>query len=173
MATIRLDKKGIRQIEKLCKRRVAALQREFAYRANRYLLDFGYHSFLASGPNANNGPGWSYYYAANWNVSVNGIDGGVLTPERDPFDEPAGSYAGDLMAKQMDYGLSVISKAEFGDTIYVTNSDYYGKWLNEGGTEFLTHNTESRPNRFIELCEAFLRDEAKDLVISIRKKEKL
>lgn len=173
MATVKLNKNGIRRIEKLCRRRVTALQHEFAYQANRYLLNFGYHSFLGSGPNANNGPGWSYYYAANWNVSVNGIDGSVIAPERDPFDEPAGSFSGDLMEKQMDYGISVISKAEFGETIYVTNSVYYGKWLNEGGTEFLTHNNVSRPNRFIELCEAFLRDEAKGLVISTRKKEKL
>ncbi len=173
MATIKLNKKGIQRIERLCRRRVTALQHEFAYQANRYLLNFGYHSFLDSGPNANNGPGWSYYYAANWNVSVNGIDGSVIAPERDPFDEPAGSFSGDLMEKQMDYGISVISKAEFGETIYVTNSVYYGKWLNEGGTEFLTHNNVSRPNRFIELCEAFLRDEAKGLVISTRKKEKL
>lgn len=86
---------------------------------------------------------------------MNGIDGGVLTPERDPFDEPAGSYAGDLMAKQMDYGLSVISKAEFGDTIYVTNSVYYGKWLNEGGTEFLTHNTESRRTASLNSARRF------------------
>lgn len=173
MATIKLNKKGIQRIERLCRRRVTALQHEFAYQANRYLLNFGYHSFLDSGPNANNGPGWSYYYAANWNVSVNGIDGSVIAPERDPFDEPAGSFSGDLMEKQMDYGISVISKAEFGEIIYVTNSVYYGKWLNEGGTEFLTHNNVSRPNRFIELCEAFLRAEAKGLVISTRKKEKL
>ena len=168
---IPLNKKGIELIKKRCETRVAGLLQIMAWEAARYLLDFGYHAFLGSGPNSTNGPGWSYYYAANWNCSVGSIDRSVIMPERDPFDEKSGAYAGDLGTKQDDLRRNPFTDAKVGDVLYVTNSVYYGKWLNEGGTEFLTHQNDSKPNRFMELCEAYLRDKMSDFIRYVKEEK--
>ena len=149
---VKLDKSGIAKIRELCEKRVAAVKQQCAIQAMDYLLNFGYHSTLPSGPGTE--AGYSYYYAANWNASVSVINTSVLTPERDPFDEQPGAYQAELAAKQSDLMISVISETDVEKSVFVTNSVYYGKWLNDGGTEFLTHNTESYPNRFVELCTA-------------------
>lgn len=162
-----LNKKGISQIEAMCRKRVLLLQEKLAEAAMDYLLHFGYHSFLGSGPNAKNGPGWSAYYAANWNCSVGSIDRSVITPERDPFNEKAEAYLGDLYEKE-EMSEGFFDKAKFGEQLFVTNSVYYGKWLNDGGVEFLSHNTDSNPNRFVELCNAYLNDKLKDLIREIK-----
>ena len=168
---IPLNKHGIALIEEKCRSRVRELQQLIAAEAADYLLNFGYHAFLNSGPGSGNGPGWSWYYAANWNCSVGTVDRSVITPERDPFNEEEKSYEGDLYEKIEDSRGNPFREAKFGDVLYVTNSVYYGKWLNEGGTEFLTHLNESHPNRFIELCEAYLKDKMSELVRTIKERK--
>lgn len=168
MATFKLDKKGIAGIASLCRRRALAVKQETAGEAFRYLVNFGYHSFLMSGPNGKNGPGWSYYYAANWNCSLNTVDKSVITPEREPNEEE-GAYQAELGAKQSGEGTDAIAEAKFEDVIYVTNSVYYGRWLNDGGSEFRTHNTESHPNRFLELCESHLQGRMIDIVANAKR----
>ena len=62
-------------------------------------------------------------------------------------------YIDDLIAvKTNNHYLSVINTANFGQSIYVTNSVYYGKWLNDGGYLDPTYTKSSHPNRFIEQC---------------------
>jgi hypothetical protein len=152
---IKLDKSGVVKIRKLCEDRVNAVKEQCAISAMEYLLNFGYHAVAVSGPGRS--PGYSYYYAANWNASVSVIDTSVITPERDPFDEQKGEYVMELTAKQSDLMISVIQQSDIEKSVFVTNSVYYGKWLNDGGSaEFLTYNNDSAPNRFIELCTAHI-----------------
>lgn len=166
---IPLGKEGIALIEKKCRDRTRALLQTVASEAADYLLNFGYHAFLESGPGK--APGWSYYYAANWNCSVGSVDRSIITPERDPFDEDEKAYEGDLYSKIDDLKGNGFKDAKFEDTLYVTNSVYYGKWLNEGGTEFLTHQNESKPNRFIELCEGYLKDKMSEFVRAVKEEK--
>lgn len=165
---IALGKKAIGHIEKKCRERVTAMLEEIAKEAAAYLLNFGYHAFLRSGPDSGDGPGWSWYYAANWNVAVGSPDRSVITPERDPFDEEEKAYELELYEKLDALNGRIFEDTKFGDTLFVTNSVYYGKWLNEGGTEFLAHLNEAKPNRFIELCEAHLRNEIPRLIRMVK-----
>lgn len=154
MAIYKLNKAGRNAITEKIKRRINAVKQETAARCYQYLLDFGYHAVLDSGPGGKNGPGWSGYYAANWNLGINTPDISVVTPERNFFDEEKGAFLPVLYNKMGDF--SVVNKSQFDDTVFVTNSVYYGKWLNDGGFEFLTSVHESHPNRFMELCQAYL-----------------
>jgi hypothetical protein len=63
----------------------------------------------------------------------------------------------------------VINEAALEDTIYVTNSVYYGKWLNDGGYLWWTHNKYSVPNHFLELCYAHLKSNINIIVNNVKK----
>lgn len=169
---IPLNKKGVAIIEKMCRDRVTGVLQLVATEAADYLLNFGYHAFLNSGPNGGEGPGWSWYYAANWNVAIGSPDNSVITPERDPFAEDEKAYEVDLYEKLDELKEKPFKDAKIDDVLYVTNSVYYGKWLNDGGTEFLTHLNEAKPNRFIELCEAYLKDKMNDFIKEIKEASK-
>lgn len=164
---IPLNKTGIAAIEKKCRRRAQSLMQVIAESAAGYLMNFGYHSLMLSGPDSRS-PGWSAYYAANWNCSVGSVDRTVIIPARDPFDEEKNAFVGDLYEKIDRLNGRPFRGAKFGDSLYVTNSVYYGKWLNDGGVGFLTHNNESHPNRFIELCTAYLKDETQQMIRMVR-----
>lgn len=162
-----LDKKGIAQIKAMMKKRTLHIVALLATEAFDYLLHFGYHATTGGGPDRRYGPGWSAYYAVNWNCGIGTPNLSVLLPERDVFNEKATAYLADLYEKDGTVN-GAFDNATFGKQLFVTNSVYYGQWLNEGGVEFLTHNTESLPNRFIELCNAHLLGKVDELIKEIK-----
>lgn len=149
------------------KRRVNAVKQETAFECSEYLLNFGYHAKLESGPNGTNGPGWSYYYAASWNQGLNEVNRSVIAPGRKPFDEQQGAFLSDLEAKKGD--RFIINEASLEDTIFVTNSVYYGKWLNDGGYLTWTATGSAHPNHFLELCHAHLKSNINIIVKNVKK----
>lgn len=165
---VKLDKNGIAKIKQLCERRVIAVRQEFALEAMKYLTHFGYHATQDCGPGKLSG--YSFYYAANWNASISVINESVITPERDPFDEKYAAFQSQLESKQNGLMESVIRQRQDIETrIFVTNSVSYGRWLNDGGVSFLTHVTESQPNRFLELCHDHLTAVTNSIVLKVKR----
>lgn len=176
MGTVKLDQAGLKQLRHMMEQRVLLVQMELAREAMYFLLNFGYHALQHNHP----GPfkkneseqGWTEYYAANWNIGIGTPDQSVLSPEREVVEPPdqADKYTGELFTfKQNGYYDGVISTVKKGQSIFVTNSVYYGQWLNDGGFLEPTYvgrvlHRESVPNRFIELCRDHL-DGQKDRII--------
>lgn len=176
------DKKGIKEVIDKLKRRANAVKQECAFECSEYLLNFGYH-IDGGGPN-DPSPGYTGYYAANWNQSLNVVDrtlvgggaGGEDIPfanesssgGRRPFDDIQGRFLTVVNDKKGD--RFVINEADLADVIYVSNPVYYGRWLNDGGELQWTFSGKSQPNRFLELCQAHL--ESKTLHNSIIRKVK-
>ena len=154
MGKFKLDKAGVGKIRSLLRGQVAKVEKKLAAEAYYFFVNFGYHSVYPSGPfmSPESEQGWSEYYAANWNIGVGTPDFSVIQPPR-KINEEADKYIGELIeVKDDDRYIRVINNANFDDSIYVTNSVYYGKWLNDGGFLAPTFTKYSHPNRFIELC---------------------
>ncbi len=166
MGTFKLDRNGINKIRQHLHRQVLTVQKALACEAYDYFLNFEYH--IDGGGVAPGGGGWSLYYLANWKCAVNGIDATVIQPERSIRRASAGAY--DYAIDQLK-ATRICSDAQYGDSISITNSVYYGDWLNRGGLLPQTHQKTSKPNRFIELCVAHIHDSAKDIVKNIAQKE--
>lgn len=185
MAKYTLDKNGIKALTDKLRRRANAVKQEFAFECSEYLLNFGYH-IDGGGPN-DTSPGFTGYYAANWNQSLNVVNrdiiggasgdddipfGDTATSGRRNFDDVAGRFLSVLSQKKGE--MYVINEAHLNDTVFVTNSVAYGKWLNEGGTLDWTFAGKSQPNRFLELCFAHLnKASVRKKVISTVKKDVL
>lgn len=168
MATYELSKQGIKALMNKLKRRANAVKQEAAFECSEYLLNFGYHAKFESGPNGTNGPGWSFYYAASWNQGLNDVNRSVISEGRKPFgDEAQGTFLNELQSKKGD--RFVINEAALEDTIYVTNSVYYGKWLNDGGEIEWTVLGKSHPNHFLELCYAHLKSNINIIINNVKK----
>lgn len=165
MATFHLNAAGRKAVIDKLKYRVNAVKKETAKTAWDYLVNFGYHSFRLGGPNARS-VGWSDYYAANWNQGLESPNITVITPER-AYDEEEGAFSDVAWDKAEDY--SIINEAMPSDTIFVTNSVWYGKWLNDGGFDTRTFTKESHPNRFMELCHSHLHKNISVIVKNARK----
>lgn len=104
------------------------------------------------------GGGWSMFYAVNWRVGAGNADTRVGYGRR-RFDEIPNRFA---QYMPMAFGMAVseiqnfASHGAFG-RLHVTNSVWYGDWLNRGGYELDgTFCRVSKPNRFIEQCEGYL-----------------
>lgn len=186
MAKFKLDKNGIKAVTDKMRRRANAVKQEFAFECSEYLLNFGYH--VDGGSPNDTSPGFTGYYAANWNQGINVVNrdiiGGGLGGDdvpfgdsasvsgRSPFDDTAGRFFSVLSQKKGD--RYIINEAQITDTIFVTNSVYYGKWLNDGGTLGWTFAGRSQPNRFLELCFAHLnKASVRRKIISTVKKDVL
>jgi hypothetical protein len=167
VATFHLNAAGRKAVMEKLKRRVNAVKQETAFECSEYLLNFGYHAKLESGPDSKNGPGWSFYYAASWNQGLNKVNRSIISPGRKPFDEKGGVFFSVLESKKGD--RFIINEAAVEDTIFVTNSVYYGKWLNDGGELPWTFLVYSHPNRFLELCYAHLKSNISIIVKNARK----
>ncbi len=165
MAVYRLDRKGIDAVARKLRRRLVAVRNSTAEAAWRYFVNFGYHAYLESGPDGKNSPGWSFYYAANWNKSVGAPNTSVISGKRSTEDKEFGEYAAELSAKKAAPPLK--DAANISDNIYVTNSVHYGKWLNDGGVSDLTFTKKSHPNRFIELCKSYLENNSSAIVKNV------
>ena len=89
MGKFKFDKAGVRKIEALLKHQVTAVQKKVANSAYHYLSHFTYKA--TSGGGSGKPGGWTWYYVANWNVSIGGVDHSVIT---DPYrDEVSGEVA--------------------------------------------------------------------------------
>lgn len=153
--TYNLDKSGIKQIEDLIRKRILSVKKETALSAFDFLLNFGYHAVLKPMP-YDIDKGWTWYYAANWNIGVGSIDMSVIDPMRPIDHEYPEEYRPEWSDKKNNNGM--LSKIDLEKAVYVTNSVYYGPWLNNGNIPSnSTFWRKSKPNRFIEHCESNLR----------------
>jgi hypothetical protein len=149
-----LNKGGIEKLKAMMEKRFCTLKKEASVTAFEFLINFGYHAVFNPQP-YDIDKGWTWYYAANWNVGVGSIDRSVIVPKR-PVDH---KYPEEYRAEWSDNKNKTkdFSALDIGKTIYVTNSVYYGKWLNDGGFQLRdTFWIVSKPNRFIEQCESHL-----------------
>ncbi len=165
MATFKLNDKGLKSLQAVMQKRTAEVQRQIALGAYWYLLEFGYHASLASGPYGVNGPGWSDYYAANWNISVGEPIRKVIKPVRSELKAEREQFMAQLSAKR-EISLKNIPP---GIPVFVTNCVYYGKWLNDGGFLANTFKKKSSPNRFMELCLAAAKNNADNVIRNVAK----
>ena len=171
MGKFKLDKRGVEKIRAMLQHQVAQVEKKLAGEAFYFFTEFGYHSVNPSGPfmSPEYKQGWSEYYAANWNIGIDSPDISVIYPPRE-IDEQPDKYIDDLIAvKTNNHYLSVINTANFGQSIYVTNSVYYGKWLNDGGYLDPTYTKSSHPNRFIEQCLDHIEQNADRIVKQVAK----
>ena len=168
---IKLDKSGIDKIRKLCEKRVTAVMQNCAIETMKYLTNFGYHVKHKAGPYGENGPGWTWHYAASWEASVNQVNVTIVTPSRNPLNDPTeGRYAPEWEEKTNNLCISTIRQAKLSDTIFVVNPQYYGRWLNDGGElQFTYWKTNDQPNRFMELCEAHFSATVDGIVREVKK----
>lgn len=148
MGTFPLNKRNCKRIGKMLEAQMDNAQKRFANEAYFYLTHFKYS--LSGGLDyQSEGGGWSLYFVSNWNVSIGKIDKSVHPAVRVAIPG--------LYRKNIKYGKAeetfTLRKNNINDTLYVTNSVYYGKILNNGGS---FPNGECYPNRFIELCQAHL-----------------
>lgn len=176
-----------KDLKKVMGRALVTIQADHAYYASRYLLSFGYHakgkpkpwtmfkSAIRSsggrggfardyyesgnvGP-ADMGDGWSLFYAINWRIGI-GTPDLTVGPGRRAFDEKRNRFA---QYMPVSFSLATSSLQEFSRAgklgrIHLTNSVWYGDWLNRGGYELEgTFLKVSAPNRFIERCDDYLR----------------
>jgi hypothetical protein len=161
MAVYKLNSAGIKALADKLRRRIVAVRNMTAEEAYAYWVKFGYHAKIESGPFCKNGPGWSFYYAANWNKAVGAPDESVISPERNE-DMPIASYKSSLERKITAPPLKDADNIRH--NVFVTNSVWYGRWLNDGGTAVGTFIRRSQPNRFIELCEEHLQNHSGDII---------
>lgn len=164
MGKFKLDKNGIKKIQTMLKNQTAKVEKQLAVAAYDYFLNFAYH-VKGAGPK-NGGGGYSLYYLANWNCCLNAIDNSVISPPRPVRDATAGQYGNSIARKK---AAVATQSAVCGDSISVTNSVYYGPWLNNGGTLDETHQVESEPNRFIELCVDHVENSVEKIVKQVKK----
>lgn len=168
MAIYKLNSSSIRKIQQKLENRANAVKVGAAKHAEWFLLNFGYHAKLESGPFGVNWFGWSGYYALNWNVSKNQPDFSITIPLRNSLNEKRQRFTSELSAKQNNVD-QYFKDIAIDDSIYVLNSVYYGKWLNNGGLLMNTVVMTSHPNRFMELCEAHVKSEMKKIVTKAKK----
>lgn len=148
MGTFPLNKRNCKRIGKMLEAQMDNAQKRFANEAYFFLTHFDY-SLDGGSENEGQGGGYTLYYVSNWNVSIGKVDESVKPKERVLEEE---RYRGNI-----DYGKAdnkfTLRKNNIKDTLYVTNSVYYGKTLNSGG---YFENAICAPNRFIERCQAHL-----------------
>ena len=158
MGRFKLNKTGIAKVRKMLRHQVAEVQKAFAVNAYTFLVDFDYH---VDGGSQGTGPGgWSFYYVANWNCKVSGIDKSVITPPR-AWSEEYQKFAGKVDRQKI---FTVTPNLTCGKRISITNSVWYGPILNDGGSDPRFHAESSRPNRFLEQCLNHLEDMAPTLI---------
>ena len=172
MGKFRLDDRGIEKIRYLLEHQVMQTEKKLAESAFYFFVNFGYHSVTVNvGPfkTSETEQGWSEYYAANWNVGIDGPNFTVIQPERQ-IDEEGDKYIQDLLKVKNTNGyINAIDSANMGQSIFVTNSVYYGKWLNDGGFLEPTYTKESQPNHFLELCDDYVRNNVKKIITVVAK----
>lgn len=161
MGRIKFNKTGITKIQSLFQYQVLQMQKRCAELSYTYLTQFGYHVERAKEFESKYGGGYSFYYVANWNVGVGCADTSVISPERHVDNDIYGRFSDIIAAKGKDYVQTVTDGILFGSSITVTNSVYYGKWLNYGGYLKETFAKNSTPNYFIEQCYEFVKDNVK------------
>ena len=171
MGRFKLDKVGVGKIRAMLEHQVAQTQKKLAGEAYYFFTNFGYHSVHPSGPFMfpEEEQGWTEYYAANWNIGIEAPDISVIQPPRE-IDDYKDRFIDELIAvKTNDRYIGVINTAKTGQTIFVTNSVYYGKWLNDGGRRYDTYTIDSHPNRFIEQCIDHIEQNADRIVNQVAK----
>ena len=162
MGKFKLDEAGIRKIRDMLETQVRNVNRLAATEAYEYLIDFGYHAIWDSGERDDD-PGWSFYTAANWNCSINVADKSYLVPERKITDggEDYGSRESSI---DLNKARTVFESVKVGDSLFVTNTSPYIKVLNDGGESKDLYLKRSRPNHFMELAEAHIKDVAEEII---------
>ena len=158
MGKFKLDKSGVKKIRKMLEGQVAEVEKRLACKAYDYFMNFAYKR--DGGGVADGGGGWTLYYLANWNVSINGIDTSVYPAER--F-----SNATYFNFVKPEKAQVITEKVLCGDTITVTNSVGYGEILNSGGD--FPDGGSSKPNRFIELCQGHIKDNVNIIIKQVAK----
>lgn len=171
---IKLDKHGVAQIRTMCENRVNAVKQKCATEAVKYLVNFGYHVKNPAGPSQTDNVGWTWQYAASWSAGVNEIRIDVPSPARNPLDDPfEAAFEIEVRAKQFSLEAPVINSAKIDDVIFVTNPQYYGKWLNDGGElAFTFWRKNQQPNRFMELCTIHVKSAIPQIVNDVKKEVK-
>lgn len=172
-------------LSRTMRRAVVTVQADHAYYATRYLLSFGYHAKGAPKPwtmfkaeikrsggrtqfandhygggigPADMGDGWSLFYAINWRVGIGSADT-TVGPGTRRYDEKRNRFA---QYMSVSWSLAISKLQDFSaqgklGRVHVTNSTWYGDWLNRGGYELDgTFLKVSAPNRFIEKCDDYL-----------------
>jgi hypothetical protein len=166
MARFKLDKNGISRLRKHLKSQVVKVEQKMAREAYDYFLNFGYH--VDGGGVEIGGGGYSLYYVANWNCAINERDTSVISPRRSINDAKPNEFEAMI---DPDKALRVSKDLKCGDSISVTNSVYYGPWLNHGGVLSATYNKISAPNRFLEQCRAHIEANSKYIIRQTAKEE--
>lgn len=148
MGTFPLNKRNCKRIGKMLEAQMDNAQKRFANEAYFFFTHFDY-SLEGGNQNQSQGEGYTLYFVSNWNVSIGKVDESVHPKDRILKEE--------LYRKNINYGKAdekfTLRKNNVKDILYVTNSVYYGKTLNNGG---YFENSICVPNRFIERCQAHL-----------------
>ena len=159
MARYAFNKANVRKLLNKAQRRVIRLQQKSAKNAMDYLVYFGYHVHWKSGPWLSKGAGWTWFYAANWNYGLGTPDSSVISPYRPVNDPIEKHYSAEWNKKANE--IKKLPETDGRSTLFVTNSVYYGRWLNDGGFLYNTYwEQNDQPNRFLELCAEYLRRNA-------------
>ena len=158
MGKFKLDKSGVEKIRQMLEGQVAEVEKRLACTAYDYFMNFAYKR--DGGGVADGGGGWTLYYLANWNVSINRIDTTVSPSER--FQDA--TYFSFVRPEKAEI---ITENVVCGDTITITNSVGYGQILNSGGD--FPHGGSSQPNRFIELCQGHIKDNVNIIIKQVAK----
>lgn len=158
MGKFKLDKSGVDKIRNMLKGQVAEVEKRLACEAYDYFMNFAYKR--DGGGVADGGGGWTLYYLANWNVSINGIDASVSPAER--YSDA--TYFSFVRPEKAEI---ITERVVCGDVITVTNSVDYGQVLNSGGD--FSDGSSSKPNRFIELCQGHITNNINIIIKQVAK----
>ena len=159
MGKFKLDKSGVEKIRQMLEGQVAEVEKRLACTAYDYFMNFAYK--IDGGGVQDGGGGWTLYYLSNWNVCINGIDFSVFPAERDAKK----GYRENINREK---AKTVTEGVVCGDTITVTNSVWYGADLNNGGL-YRSDDRNTKPNRFIELCQGHIKDNVNIIIKQVAK----